>query len=283
MSSSGGKLAVRREALNNQLAIVNKMKKPLRVVYRSVQESRRRLHEGHLGYYRELGGYIDQIVAEGGRAKYGDGAVEQLAIALDISDSALYKAASFHRGWTDAEFKQLCETTTQTGDSLTWTHVLHLLLLSDNKKKRLHFQNAAAAHNWSSDELLQAIREDLGDNNRRPRSGRRFAKPKNCWQGLRNFCSTVDEYRRRDEQVYQEVFDHAATLPPDSVNEEMVTQIERVYQQANGLMALATERNNAAKKLLDHYRDVLAAKADGKVLPAPDDTDLSEDDEDDED
>jgi hypothetical protein len=255
--SGGTKIATRSKEVKEQLAAVSKMSPELREVYEEAREDRLAHAVAGLSYYRRLGRRVEEVTNN--LEKYRAGAIDLLATALELSESQLYKTAAFFRLYSDAEFNLLCNVRTSTGDSLTWAHVLELLLVSD-KTQRMRLQQQAAKNSWSAGELRQAIDEHLGTGNQRPGSGRPFVQPKSVLQGLKNFCAGTAEFKRRSEAVWDTVFENAASVPPDEVNGTMLTQAEQAARQANDLLTLANDRHQHAVAVRDRYREIMQAR-----------------------
>lgn len=251
------RIAKRSETVARQKAAVAKMNAPLKRVYGQMRDRRVSIVHASLDYYREYGQQVEQVAND--QDTYKSGAITLLSTALEVSESTLYKAAAFFRNYTDPEFAALCQLRTSTNDALTWSHVLHLLLVAD-KAVRLRLQTQAARQSWSSDELKEAVDEHLGTENQRPGSGRPFVKPKSVLQGLRNYCAASAEYTRRNAQVWDDVFEDALQAPPDSVDQSIVHQAQQAAKLAADLVQLSQARQTAAAALLQRYQEIVAAR-----------------------
>lgn len=280
MSKKGSLAATARSAAVQKIKnVVSGMSPSLRKVYQALQESRLGLLANSLQYYRDLGEHVASVTKD--TNQYGAGAVELLAIALELSSSTLYKAQSFFINYSEEEYEALVNLRTSVGDGLMWTHVLELLSVA-NKKKRTQLQEQAAMNSWTVAELKQAVTEQIGkkETKRAGNSGRQSVKPKNTMQGLRSYCVNAGAFVRKSAQVWDSFFEEAAQTPPDLIDQEALQQAAKVCSLAAQSLQEAQKQLEAATKLHARYEAVLAAKA---PADADDNEDSDEDGEPDED
>jgi len=274
MKKKGATTAItaRGAAVEKMQAAVGAMSPKLRKVYNTLRSQRLGLIANSLQYYRELGEHIETVTEDVNT--YGAGAIKLLAQALEASPDGLYKARSFYKNYTEDEYEALVNLRTSVGDALTWSHVIQLLSIPDHGK-RTRLQEQAAKQSWTSDELRQAVTELIGEKtNRGGRSGRTVVQPKNTMQGLKNYCVNAGEFVRKSEKMWGQFFENAISAPPDTVNKVDLDQAERVVELASKALKEAQSQVDAATKLRDRYKSVLAERE-------PDEDD--EEDEDDED
>lgn len=276
MSKKGTSTAIARRstAVAQQQQAIDKMGKELRKVYHELREERVGLVNTGLHYYRALGEHIEQVTAD--TNKYGAGAIKLLATALDASSDLLYKAASFFRNYSEQEFADLLALRTSTDDGLTWTHVINLLAIDDHKK-RTRLQEHAAKMNWTAEELREAVIEQLGEKaaGRKSGSGPKHVQPKSTMQGLKNYCVGAGEFVRRSSGLWDEFFETAYQVPPDTVDNPALEQVERVVTMAEQAAKAAQQQLAAATKVRDRYREIVKART-------PKEADEDEDEEDEE-
>ena len=273
--TKGTRLKVRQK-------IIDSMSKPLQKVYTKLRDDNVDLIKTSLHYYRSIGEQIQLVTADVN--KYGAGAIKQLAVALDASPDLLYKSAAFFREYSEEEFAALLELRTATGSGLTWTHVIQLLPVMDHKQ-RTRLQEMAARNNWTSDELRQAVTEHMAKIRppRKEGAGRPPVKPKNPLEGLRSFIVGVDEFSKKGETFWFEIFDTMAEVPPDSITPVMVEQAERAVVAATKASEVVQRELDTMMKLRDRYKEVVAARTEeGDAAATDDDEDEDEDGDDEE-
>lgn len=83
-------------------------------------------------YYHALGARIFNIDTD--ERRYGEGAVEKLAIRLGYDRSLLYKAAEFSRQFTEKEVKSILARRSPSGGIMTWSHFFQIVPIKDKKK-----------------------------------------------------------------------------------------------------------------------------------------------------
>jgi len=195
--------------------------------------------------YRDMGDLVRTVTEDPDTFKAG--AVELLAAAGGQSASMLYKARAFLDSYTAAEFRELCGMKGPHNLRLGWSHVIHLLSISD-KKVRLKFQQQAVDQAWTADQLHAAIMAQY--ENRRPGSGRKFVKPKTVSQGIQNYCAFTGELIKRTEQVWSETLDELAEIPIESHTPESRDKLlELVRLQGQAIEGLNTQRDKCNKVL----------------------------------
>ena len=272
MSKKASNTAIvkRSAVVQEQQKAISQMKPALRKVYTKMRENRVDMYGTSLHYYYSLGQDVEAATADVN--VYGAGAVKLLAIALDIDVNLLDKSAAFARSYDDQEFKALLGLRTTTNDGLTWTHVMQLVVLKDHKQ-RSRLQEQAARMNWTGEELRQAITEHLGEKEKPQtpeRRGRKVVKPKTTMQGLKSFCVGAGEYVRRATSVWDEFFEEAYQVPPDTVDTAAMTQAERVVQMAMEANKVAQAQLEAATKVRDRFKDIIKTRDGDKELKTAD-------------
>ena len=106
--------------------------------------------------YWEVGHYINSIVLNNGRAKYGKKILPELAAKLvarygkSFSERNLYRMMLFATRFPDAEILP------PLAAKLSWSHFIELLTLKSDEA-RLYYANDAAARNYGAKELRRQI------------------------------------------------------------------------------------------------------------------------------
>jgi len=155
-------------------------------------------------WYHDVGRDVRALVPSESRG-YGEGRIQNLAVALGKSDSyadKLWKARSFYGKYDRTDVRLLCKSKVPGDFSLTWAHMVLLISLDDDD--RLEVQENCIDKEWSSKELRHRIKEY-----REPKGqgGRRFRRPKSVEDALRQLIFECRTWDRR----YHEVWFHMDT------------------------------------------------------------------------
>ena len=150
-------------------------------------------------WYFDVGKCVHSLVPSEHR-EYGEGRIEQLALALGKTESygaTLWGTRSFFEKYDRPDVRVLCKPEKAGDFVLTWAHMINLISMDDDD--RLEFQEACLRSEWSSKELRQRMREF-----REPQSqgGRRFRKPKSVEAALRQLVFESKTWDRRYHEVW---------------------------------------------------------------------------------
>ena len=180
------------------------MPKPIRLplkkqkTFQRLQELLQQPGRQDLLWYHRVGEQVNRLYPADDRG-YGDSHMPTLAKALGKPESyadTLWKTRLFWNEYERSEVKSLCKPETKGGFVLSWSHMLHLLSLDED---RLEFQKDCLNAEWPCKELHRRIKEQ-----REPQGhgGRRFRKPKDVKTALRQLIQESQMWHRRYREVW---------------------------------------------------------------------------------
>lgn len=265
MTTENTEIARSNAAIERRQTAIAKLDRPLLNIYEEVREEQTEVAQATLEAYWRVGTILKKVVDDSNT--YKRASIGLLADALGLGQDSLYKAISFREQYTDAQYESLRALRMPTGEPLTWTHVAHLLTVSD-VQRREWFQANAAKLGWSSDALLQAIRADR-PNDRVPGSGRPFVQPKTILEGFRNLAVTAADVTRRSEAVWGPIFEKAEQAPDEEIDQELLDQLKRTAASADTMLKAMSAHHERATALATRYADALERKKTPKLVAPP--------------
>jgi hypothetical protein len=182
-----------------------------------------------LRWYYRLGKRIDRA-----RSRRS---IEQMSKHFKVGLNAAYKARSFARKYNHQEFEELCRLGESTDAGISWTHVIQLLSIPDEKRaERRDLQSQSAQHGWSVAELRRRVRARLGPA-QKP-SGRPYAhlhKPGLALQGLVEVsCAWLRRYEAsmQSEPNLLKAIDAQGNRLPKQLRTDATSRLEQLRDAA---------------------------------------------------
>jgi hypothetical protein len=213
-------------------------------------------------------------------SKYGARAVQRMEEVIGYDRSIIYNSLNFVKRYTKDQMEALLASRTSTGQPLLWTHVTHLMRVTD-PDVREDLTTAALQQDLSPTELLNLIQKTQGkEMGRQSNAGKPMARPKSLKGYIDQQWVTVEQLLRRKDKVWagaekkgdKSFFDILADTPVDKIDDTMMTEMERLQK----LFEKASfELDNHATKLLEARKRIEQSK-----LPAEEEEEedeLSED------
>lgn len=273
-------LTKRDKELEQQQQIVASMNDELREEYQRGLTLLNGATTELLSVYRQLGELISRVASQPGT--YEPASVEKLAIAWNYTPTKLYKARAFFEQYTEDEYAALTQLRTPGGATLTWSHVIPLLSVTDKRRRRA-LEQLAVRESMSVRELELAVREQTGGatNNQRPGSGRRHVQPKSFTEGVRNFANVAGDLAKRADSVWLPMISQVAALPAEQVNSTTLTNLTALLAQTRDTMGKMQAQEEAARSLEQRVRQILIDRGELTDESTDDDADDASDEDDD--
>jgi len=102
--------------------------------------------------YWEVGHYVNSIVLDGSRAKYGKRIVTELASLLMVKYGKTFDVHNLRRMMRFAEKFDDFQIVTELASQLSWSHFIEILPLKSNEA-RLYYANDSAERHLGTKEL----------------------------------------------------------------------------------------------------------------------------------
>ena len=205
--------------------------------------------------YRELSKIVQQIKDDPELSSIN--AVEYLSASISYEPNTLYKANVFLNNYTDSEYELLVKRLRPNGESLTWSHVLELLTVSD-KRHRARLESIAANEGLTAADLRELIREEVNNGqSQRPGAGRPFPKPKNFKEFVKVSQRDIDYNCRKFDAISLPALEKEMELPPDQVNKKRLTLVTDLMQKTHKILQRQQRQLRMLESIQHRYCDIL--------------------------
>lgn len=213
--------------------------------------------------------------------KYGSRCIERMEEVVGYDRTVIYNSLSFVKKYSKEEMEELISLTTVAGRPLLWTHVTHLLRVTDNNVRE-DLIDMIIDKDLSPTELLDTIQQmqnkPIG---RTSNAGKPMARPKSIKGFIEQQWTLIEQLLRRKDKVWagtekqgdRSFFDTIADTPTDKIGPETVEQLDKLqklYEKAS------FELDEYATKLLAIRKKLEKTEKD-EVIDYDDTTDSSED------
>lgn len=208
----------------------------------------------------KLGQVFKSIVDN--EAKYGVGALQQLAIYTGYSYELLYQSMRFYTGFDEKELKELmARRTAISGNMVTYFQALKLASV-DDKKVRTKLLDDICENDWTFEELNEHMRTLGVTKTANAGSGRPVAIPSTLSARLENFSKIAHVIVRNKDLMWMHDeygFLPAITeIPADKITPDLVAKFDRQINDAEK----AIETLTAVKEELEKAREKAQERAD---------------------
>lgn len=231
----------KREDLDDpRTTAMSQMNEDLQTEFESIRaEIEEQAHKNVLFYYK-LGGRIRRIHAN--QQKYGEGAVDKMAGALDMDRGTLYKAMTFTDQYTKAQIDDYLNRGKEAGQVITWSHFSQLVAIPDEAQRKELIEQVLT-NGLSVRDLKDEIAKRLGAGGLIERQ----ITPRSILGGL----SQVSTMSNKLLDKVGKAFDKSIVKPAANLRDEDVTQemLDRVQASRTALLNVAKESGQKADKL----------------------------------
>jgi hypothetical protein len=174
---------------------------------------------------------INELVGE---KQYGAKAIEKLSAGLEKSAQQLSDFRKYARQWTTREIERMVEKADRWGAGLSWHHFRPLLLITprhydsatEAKAKRRELIDACLKEGWSTRQMKEAVREELG----RTKTKRALMKPDDFEQGLEEFLQHSEAYLRRFDEAW---FGSGGVITTGACPKKLSPRVTRLRRDGN--------------------------------------------------
>jgi hypothetical protein len=190
-------------------------------------------------------------------ARYGESAVEQLAVVLGSPATELWEAQRLATCYTEETLQKLIDRAAKTGRRIQWSHLRQLADMSESAgagaaKTRRELETQIINEGLTARELTQIIQQRLGA--RSLGSGRTPAPPRTPAAGLQQIREFSNGFVRRWEGYAEHVFKALDTAGEDQLSEQTMQHLEESKEAQLKLQETLTQslnRTNAAISRVD--------------------------------
>lgn len=230
---------MRRNAKTRQWALAH-MNEELRKEFEKIAEETQKQSHSNVMFYHKLGQRAQKIHDD--KQKYGEAAIEKLAIALDIDRGLIYKAMTFAGQFSRDELKALMDRRTSGGNYITWSHFSQLVVLED---KRIRDQLVEVI--FEEDLSVRDLQEELKKRIYSGAAGQRQASPRTIMGGLSQLLTMGSRLVYKFTNEFEEhVFDPLENIEADKITDEI---LNRVAMSEETLKVLAKQSAEKAKEM----------------------------------
>lgn len=209
-------------------------------------------------------------------SKYGSKFVERMEIAIGYDKSVIYNALVFAQRFTEEEVNELLDRRDKHGNSLLWTHVVHVMRAPD-RATRKELLDLTFKHGFSPTELLTFIQK-RSNRPAGPRSnaGKPLARPKSLQGFIDQQSEMVQQLLRRKAKVWAGAEKAGDKSFIDILLESPIDKMKATTLAE--LTQLTTLYNVAAQEMIDMAAKIAAAKEE--IADKIDGYDPADDDDD---
>lgn len=207
--------------------------KPLRAVYDTIVDETKNLQGTSIWGRWRIGKQIAEVTNN--ERKYGENAVEKLAVALggSTSSSQLWEYRAFANAFSETQLKKALGSRMAGGGVLTYSHLRFLCNLKPEDRKTLLI--ATLKEGLSSSELAARAKEKA---TRAPGSGgRRPQAPKSINSGLSQIQKFSGDIHKRVSIWNSAIFDKITKGPADKVDANTIKQLQKTSKEVSQMVA----------------------------------------------
>jgi hypothetical protein len=218
------------------------------------------------GFQRQhdLGRYIDTITKD--VAKYGENSMKDLAVLHNVTPSLFYKAQQFYNAFKTAdEVRELANMRMKiSGARLSWHHVDKVLGLT-KQSDREKFLKQAAEHDWTPDELYDAIHRNEANHPGKHGGGRPRVVPATVTGRLENFAKLGNAVVASSKEIWSNSTCGFRVsldqMPADKVTPEFIQKLDADIVIANNMVIAAEEARDQLIAARQVAQEKLTAQA----------------------
>jgi hypothetical protein len=204
-------------------------------------------------------------------ARYGESAVEKLAIVLGSAPSELWECQRLATCYTEESLTKLMERAGKTGRRIQWSHLRQLADMSESHgagaaKTRRELETQIINEGLTARDLTHVIQQRLGSRSRG--SGRTPAPPRTPAAGLQQITGWADGFTKRCDGYDEHVFRALETAGEDQLSEATLKHLEEAKEaqlQARAKLELSINRTES---VLNRVSRVLQQAAGAAPAPA---------------
>lgn len=213
-----------------------------------------------------IGGII--LAARQDEATYGSRALDQLAIALQISSPELHFLSRFHESFEKEQLQNLMAQKMANGSPLTLCHFREVMVLPDADREE--YLQHAIDNSLSYRQLAQEISEVV---DRQQRRSRDVVPPRTLNQGIKQISTYSDQMLLRQSVWEEAIFDDLDKISASSCNDKLLEKVTTLRDQQAQLALMAQNNVTRSDSVIRRIRRIT-----GAVFTAP----VSEDEDSDE-
>lgn len=266
---------------------IAQMSPALHKVYEDVSKRYTAIERDNLLRVHGLGGRLKKVV--GDETKYGEGAVEKLAKAMNVSADFFYATIRMAEAYTKEELEKWIKDGEAGGYVLTYSNMRLLTTIHDGRKRN-SLINQMIAGGWSYRELRKHVQEKLAATGNVSRAPVRRKSPKSY---LKSVVTGAAKMRDTIQSVREGLLTDAEIDISGKALDEIEVSIEQALETLQVLpqevTAVITGLNTLRQRLTEAQEEgeeVVTAEKDQEVeedaLYEPDDVEEVEDELDDE-
>ena len=247
-------VVMRRNAKTRQWALAN-MNEELKKEFERIAEETQKQSHSNVMFYHRLGQKAQQIHDD--EQKYGEGAIEKLAIALDIDRGLIYKAMTFAGQFSRDEVKALTDRRTSGGSYITWSHFSQLVVLED---KGVRDQLVEVI--FEKDLSVRDLQEELKKRIYSGVVGQRQALPRTIMGGLSQLLTMGSRLVSKFTNEFEEyVFDPLENLEADKITDEIINRVAMSEETLKVLAKQSAEKAKEMEKLRTRLLQQIASRS----------------------
>jgi hypothetical protein len=204
-------------------------------------------------------------------ATFGAEGLERQIRAMMYAEDTIRKTKIFAEQWNAEDLERVIQMRNPDypGKMLHWAHMRYLLSV-DSRDKRMELAEKAVEQCMNPRSVNDAVKKLYGG--RRGSGGRTFGRPATLKGKVRQMVQVTREWIGRDTQVWSPKEDGTITelmqLSPDSVDDELLEEVDEAYEMMTQIIARATVEQEALEKARKRLQGIHAAAGNGEAAPA---------------
>lgn len=191
---------------------------------------------------------------------YGSAAIERMSALIDRGRCTVYNSLRFARVYTSEEVDELCKARNARNQPLSWTHVVHLLVVP-RKDVRERLLRQCLEGNWTESQLLEHVKEKGGGRRGSSNAGRPSVRPTTLRGFVNNQVTLLSQTINRVDKVWagkekptdQSFIDMLKSADPEELSrvglEELTTHYDNLVMRMTSLSREVKNQISRAKKL----------------------------------